>query len=83
MYIFYFYINEDRGTCHNAQRNIFSFHVLLFCLALQIVGEGLRVDIPPGVSQHMAKLIKICMNEDPAKRPRFDMLLPIMEKMRV
>ncbi|XP_071846977.1 scaffold protein ILK-like [Apostichopus japonicus] len=52
-------------------------------IGMKIVGEGLRVEIPPGVSPHIAKLIKICMNEDPAKRPRFDMLLPIMEKMRV
>ncbi|KAJ8028714.1 Integrin-linked protein kinase [Holothuria leucospilota] len=52
-------------------------------IGMKIVGEGLRVDIPPGVSPHMSKLIKICMNEDPGKRPRFDMLLPIMEKMRV
>ena len=44
--------------------------------------EGLRVDISPGISNHMAKLIHICMNEDPGKRPSFDQVIPILEKMR-
>ncbi|KOB76415.1 Integrin-linked protein kinase [Operophtera brumata] len=44
--------------------------------------EGLRISIPPGVSPHIAKLIKICMHEDPGKRPTFDMILPILEKMK-
>lgn len=26
--------------------------------------------------------MKICMNEDPAKRPKFDMIVPILEKMQ-
>ena len=30
----------------------------------------------------MAKLIRICMNEDPAKRPSFEQVIPILEKMR-
>ena len=30
----------------------------------------------------MAKLIKICMNEDPGKRPTFDVIIPILEKMK-
>ncbi|UYV82927.1 hypothetical protein LAZ67_22001411 [Cordylochernes scorpioides] len=49
---------------------------------MKIALEGLRVTIPPGISQHMARLIRICMNEDPGKRPSFDMLLPILEKMK-
>ena len=48
----------------------------------QIALEGLRVSIPPGSSPHMAKLIRICMNEDPGKRPTFDMITPILEKMK-
>ena len=32
---------------------------------LQISTGGLRMKISPGISSHMAKLIKICMNEDP------------------
>ncbi|KAG7296300.1 hypothetical protein JYU34_021430 [Plutella xylostella] len=49
---------------------------------MKIALEGLRVSIPPGVSPHIAKLIKICMNEDPGKRPSFEMILPILEKMK-
>jgi integrin-linked kinase len=49
---------------------------------LQIALEGLRITIPPGISAHLAKLIKICMNEDPGKRPTFDMVLPILDKMK-
>ena len=48
----------------------------------QIALEGLRIKIPPGISHHMSRMIKICMNEDPAKRPRFDMIIPILEKMK-
>jgi hypothetical protein len=25
---------------------------------------------------------RICMNEDPGKRPSFDMIIPILEKMK-
>jgi len=49
---------------------------------MKIATEGLRLEISPGISAHMAKLIKICMNEDPGKRPTFDMIIPILEKMK-
>ncbi|KAF8767820.1 Integrin-linked protein kinase like protein [Argiope bruennichi] len=49
---------------------------------MKIALEGLRITIPPGISQHMSRLIRICMNEDPGKRPTFDMILPILEKMK-
>lgn len=49
---------------------------------LQVALEGLRPTIPPGISPHICKLMKICMNEDPAKRPKFDMIVPILEKMQ-
>ncbi|KAJ8713265.1 hypothetical protein PYW07_013635 [Mythimna separata] len=49
---------------------------------MKIAMEGLRVTIPPGISPHIAKLIKICMNEDPGKRPTFEMVIPILEKMK-
>jgi len=77
--------------------DMWSFAVLLWELAtrqvpfadlspmeagLKIALEGLRVSIPPGLSPHIAKLIRICMNEDPGKRPTFDMISPILEKMR-
>ena len=48
----------------------------------QIATEGLRLDISPGISNHMAKFIRICMNEDPGKRPSFEQVLPILDKMR-
>jgi len=51
-------------------------------LGMKIGTEGLRLDISPGISPHMAKLIRICMNEDPGKRPSFDMIIPILEKMK-
>ena len=49
---------------------------------MKIATEGLRVTIPPGTSPHLSKLIKICMNEDPGKRPKFDMIIPILDKMK-
>lgn len=49
---------------------------------MKVALEGLRVDIPPGISPHLAKLMRICMNEDPGKRPTFDMVLPILDKMK-
>uniref|UniRef100_A0A0V0G632 Putative integrin-linked kinase n=1 Tax=Triatoma dimidiata TaxID=72491 RepID=A0A0V0G632_TRIDM len=76
--------------------DMWSFAVLLWELAtrevpfadlsamecgMKIALEGLRVTIPPGISPHLAKLIRICMNEDAGKRPTFDMVLPILDKM--
>nr|XP_014102946.1 integrin-linked protein kinase homolog pat-4 [Bactrocera oleae] len=49
---------------------------------MKIALEGLRVKIPPGTSAHMSKLITICMNEDAGKRPKFDMVIPILDKMK-
>ncbi|XP_046996913.1 integrin-linked protein kinase [Schistocerca americana] len=51
-------------------------------VGMKIALEGLRISIPPGISSHLAKLIRICMNEDPGKRPTFDMVLPILDKMK-
>lgn len=52
------------------------------CFVFQVALEGLRIAIPPGISSHISRLLKICMNEDPGKRPRFDMIIPILEKMK-
>jgi len=49
---------------------------------MKIATEGLRLEISPGISPHMAKLIRICMNEEPGKRPIFDQIMPILEKMK-
>jgi integrin-linked kinase len=48
---------------------------------MKIATEGLRVQMPPGTS-YLTKLIRICMNEDPGKRPKFESILPILEKMK-
>ena len=48
---------------------------------MRIALESMRVAITPGLSPHISKLMKICMNEDPTKRPKFDMILPILKKM--
>ncbi|XP_023030339.1 integrin linked kinase [Leptinotarsa decemlineata] len=50
-------------------------------VGMRIALEGLRISIKPGISPHMKKLISICMNEDPGKRPTFDMILPILDRM--
>ena len=44
--------------------------------------ESLRLQLPVGMSMQMQKLIRICMNEEPTKRPKFEMILPILEKLR-
>ena len=60
-----------------------SFHHITYGnLFHQVALENLRISVPTGISAHMSRLIKICMNEDPAKRPRFDMVIPILEKMK-
>lgn len=48
---------------------------------MKIALEGLRLSIPPGISRNMARLINICLNEDPGRRPMFDQIIPILEKM--
>lgn len=49
---------------------------------MRIATEGLRLKVPPGTSSYFSKLINICMNEDAGKRPTFDMILPILDKMK-
>ncbi|KAK2828673.1 hypothetical protein Q5P01_019707 [Channa striata] len=51
-------------------------------IGMKVALEGLRPTIPPGISPHICKLMRLCMNEDPAKRPKFDMIVPILEKMQ-
>ncbi|KAL3123591.1 hypothetical protein niasHT_005136 [Heterodera trifolii] len=50
-------------------------------IGMKIALEGLRVTIPPGISRNMFRLINICLNEDPGRRPNFDQIIPILEKM--
>jgi len=48
---------------------------------LKIAMEHLRVLVPIGISPHMAKMISICMKDDPSKRPKFDQIVAIIERM--
>lgn len=50
-------------------------------IGIKVALEDLRVSIPLGVSGHMARLTRICMNEEPGKRPTFDQIIPILTKM--
>ncbi|XP_015763542.1 PREDICTED: integrin-linked protein kinase-like [Acropora digitifera] len=50
-------------------------------VGMKVALEGLRPSVPPGMSSQMTKLVSICWNNDPAKRPRFDQILPILNKM--
>ncbi|KAI6176706.1 Protein kinase domain-containing protein [Aphelenchoides bicaudatus] len=76
--------------------DMWSFGILLFELntrevpfadlspmeaGMKIALEGLRVMIPPGIARNMFRLINICLNEDPGRRPAFDQIIPILEKM--
>ena len=48
----------------------------------KILKENLRLQIPDTMPNHIQKLIRICMNEEPSKRPAFEMILPILEKIK-
>lgn len=71
-----------KNTTRRPSVFFFFYCTKCLCLASQVALEGLRPTIPPGISPHICKLMKICMNEDPAKRPKFDMIVPILEKMQ-
>lgn len=48
---------------------------------LAIVKDNLRIEMPQDMSPHWTKLIRICMNEEPSKRPKFEMIISILEKL--
>ena len=50
-------------------------------IGMKIVTETLRVLVPTGISPQMAQMIRICMKEEPSKRPKFEQIVPILEKM--
>ncbi|MFH4980135.1 hypothetical protein AB6A40_006844 [Gnathostoma spinigerum] len=50
-------------------------------IGMKVALEGLRVQYPPGISRNMGRLMNICLNEDPGRRPNFDQVIPILEKM--
>ena len=50
-------------------------------VGMKIALEDMRVSISPALSPHVSRLIRICMNEEPAKRPSFEQIIPILDKM--
>ncbi|XP_065059348.1 integrin-linked protein kinase-like isoform X2 [Rhopilema esculentum] len=90
-------LNNAPETCDQRAADMWSFAIILWELAtrevpftelspmemgMKIALEGLRPPLIPGMSNHLTKLINIAWNPDPAKRPRFDQLLPILQKMQ-
>lgn len=69
------------SLCGNNQFYWPTFCLLFFHLSPQVALEGLRPSVPPGASSQMSKLVSICWNNDPTKRPRFDQIIPILGKM--
>ena len=76
--------------------NMWSFAIILWELAtrqvpfgglsaieigMKVALEDLRVSIPATVTNHISRLTRICMNEEPGKRPTFDQIIPILTKM--
>lgn len=51
-------------------------------IGMKVALEGLRISLSTGISNHMARLIRICLNEEPGKRPSFDQIIPILDKMK-
>ena len=50
---------------------------------LQIAKENARPLIPKFVNHHLQRIIDICWNADPNKRPRFEKIQPILDKLEV
>jgi len=48
---------------------------------MKIATEGCRPPMQPGMPSPLSKLISLCWNADPTKRPRFDQIVPILQKM--
>lgn len=86
--------NESEINIRSA--NMWSFAILLWELAtrqvpfeglsaieigMKVALEDLRISIPANISNHISRMIRICMNEEPGKRPSFDQIVPILTKM--
>ena len=65
--------------------NLYDYNEYMFeiiVLNFKITIESMRLKLPSSMPVHLQKLIKICINEDPQKRPKFEMILPILEKLK-
>ena len=84
----------ENGSFSNAS-DIWSYAILLWELftrripfdnftpmqcGLKIVQDHLRLPLT-GLSTHIDKIIQLCTHDDPTKRPSFDAILPILEKI--
>jgi integrin-linked kinase len=95
LYLFNLVLEKRAQDVDKRAADMWSFGVLLWevstrqvpfgeCSAMQCglrVRDGMRLELPVGMSSQMQKLIRICMNEEAVKRPRFEMILPILEKL--
>jgi integrin-linked kinase len=50
---------------------------------LKIARENARPIIPQFVNSHIQRIIDICWNADPSKRPKFDRIEPILDRLNV
>lgn len=50
---------------------------------LMIARENARPILPKFLNSHLQRIIDICWNTDPSKRPKFDRIQPIMERLNV
>lgn len=49
----------------------------------QVAKENARPIIPKFINHHLQRIIDICWNADPNKRPRFEKIQPILDKLEV
>lgn len=89
-------LRNPPGSVEQLSADMWSYAVILWELAtrevpysdlspmecgMKIATESCRPPMLPGMATHLNKLINICWNADPAKRPRFDQIAPILQKM--
>lgn len=89
-------LQKNESEINLRAANMWSFAIMLWELAtrqvpfagmsaievgMKVALEDLRVGLAPGMSNHIGRLMRICMNEEPGKRPSFDQIVPILTKM--